>query len=900
MDQRIATPWLGRAAFPLDWNGPGARAFVPFPPADLDQPIITRFAAQAACHAGRIAIDDGHSRLTYAEILERVRAIAARVAAVTRPGELVAGLLPTSSDFPLAMLACLAVGRIFVPLDRHYPQAWLGEVLADSGARAVIAHFDAEVEALIPEGVARIDLATAADAPADFDFTPAGPDDPALVIFTSGSTGKPKGIVNSQRALLRRVEQHVNAGHLSADDRYMPLSSGCTIAGIRERLSALVTGATLYPVDVQRAGARRILERLRETGTSVIYTVPALLRTLIALAPQAPPDLRVVRVGGDAVSWADIDLFRAWLPQDCLIQIGYSSTEAPILQWFVPESFPRDGSRPPIGYALADRELAILDDEGTPVAPGEAGELVVHSPYVALGHWRDGGIDPLPFPPAKDDPRCRLLHTGDLVRLRSDGLLELIGRKDRQVKIRGIRIEPGEIEAALRAQDGVADAAVLPRRIGLSVTLIGYVVPGRGAPDDLAARLKAALKPLLPAHMQPQRIYAVEAIPRLPSAKLDMKGLERLDRAHQADEAQAEASEQAGRDDAPVGAVEAVVATIWKRLLGRSQIDRHADFFEMGGDSLMTLDMMFALEAELNVDLPVTAIFEAPSIAALAALIETAATPSFSLLVRIKPGEGVPLFIVHGVGGNVMELFAMGRRIDTAGPVYAIQARGLDGRQAPHRSVAAMAADYLDAVASVAPDGACHLAGYSSGGLVAFEMARRLAGAGTPPASLTLLDTQTNARQWPLAVWLDVLARRLRDHRAALSGLGPARKLGYAAGLLRGVRRRVAWRLGLDRSARPLETRAAVPPALQAVYAAVLEAVAGYRPGVYPGALTLIVSEDGDPMMADPRKIWPGHAQAIAVRQVPGTHFTMIAGDNAAVLAKAISEVLTGAQTPGK
>ena len=181
-------------------------------------------------------------------------------------------------------------------------------------------------------------------------------------------------------------------------------------------------------------------------------------------------------------------------------------------------------------------------------------------------------FDPAPFPSAKDDPRCRILHTGDLVRLRSDGFLDIIGRKDRQVKIRGIRIEPGEVEAALRAQAGVADAAVLPRRIGKSVSLIGYVVPRSATRRTISpSSLKAALKPLLPAHMQPQRIYAIEAIPRLPSAKLDMKALEILDRARQADEAQAAATHQAGPDEAPAGAVEAVVAAIWKRLLGRDQ-----------------------------------------------------------------------------------------------------------------------------------------------------------------------------------------------------------------------------------------------------------------------------------------------------------------------------------------
>ena len=408
MDQRLLTPWLAQAHYPLDWHAPAVPGFVPFAAEGLGRPIIDLFAEQARRHPGRTAIDDGAACLTYDEALRHVTALTARIAVQTAPGDLVAGLLPASADFSLAMLACLAMGRVFVPLDLHYPKAWLADVMGDAGLKAVIARFGGEADALVPDGVARIDLSGLAAGEASPQFTPAGPDAPALVIFTSGSTGKPKGIVNSQRALLRRVEQYANAGHIGPDDRFMPLSSGCTIAGIRERLTALLTGATLYPMDVQRAGARRILARLEETGTTIIYAVPALLRTLVALAPKGPSQLRIVRVGGDAVLWSDIDLLRGWLPAECRIELGYSSTEAPILQWFVPPDFPRDGSKIPIGYPLGGGELAILGDDGEPVPPGEEGELVVRSPYVALGHWRDGACDARAFP--QDEERSALPH----------------------------------------------------------------------------------------------------------------------------------------------------------------------------------------------------------------------------------------------------------------------------------------------------------------------------------------------------------------------------------------------------------------------------------------------------------------------------------------------------------
>jgi len=416
------------------------------------------------------------------------------------------------------------------------------------------------------------------------------------------------------------------------------------------------------------------------------------------------------------------------------------------------------------------------------------------------------------------------------------------------------------------------------------------VVAREDAPENLTGALKAALKIILPVHMQPQTIYALDAVPRLPSAKLDIKALEAVDRAHQADEA-ARAPETPSTDE-DVRGVEATVAAIWKRLLGRAHIDRDVDFFDLGGDSLMTLNMMFALEEELGVDLPVTTIFQAPTIATLAAAIESQSVPDAVPLVLMKAGEGAPLFIVHGVGGNVMELFALGRRIAYPGPVYAIQAKGLDGRVEPNRSIAAMAADYLAAVRAAHPAGPCHLAGYSAGGLVAFEMAQRLANEGQPAASLTLIDTQTNARQWPLAVWLEMLARRVHHHRTRLGALTWRERILYAARLTAGAKRRLFWRLGLDRSAQPLETSVPVPRELQAIYEAVLTAIAAYRPVRYGHPVWLIVSKDGDPMMADPVRIWPRHVAALTIRTVPGNHFSMIQGENAAVLANVLSEAL--------
>jgi thioesterase domain-containing protein/acyl carrier protein len=680
------------------------------------------------------------------------------------------------------------------------------------------------------------------------------------------------------------VAQYANAAHINEQDRFLPLSSECTIAGLRERLTALLTGATLHVIDVQRAGARQILSRLHDAAITMVYGVPALLRSLMQLdSAQAPSSLRVVRVGGDAVLWSDVEALRAWLPPDCRVELGYSSTEAPILQWFVPPGFPQEGSRVPLGYPLAGNALAIVGEDGTPVAPGEAGELIVRSPYIALGRWVDGRCVADDFPADPKDLSCRILRTGDLVRLRADGLIDLIGRKDRQIKIRGQRVEPGELEAALRRQPGVRDAAVYPRRVGANWWLIAYVV---GEAD--AAALKSILREALPPALQPQRIHTIDAIPRLASAKLDAKALAALDEDWQRREVTVTS---AAGSEAPRGETEDAIAAIWRRVLGRDAVGRDDDFFDLGGDSLSTLGLMFGIEDALGRELPVTLIYNAPTIAALAAAIERRETAAFSPLVLIRAGEGTPLFIVHGVGGNVMELFAFGRQIAWSGPVYGIQARGLDGRQAPNRSIAAMAGDYLAAIRGAFPAGPYHLAGYSSGGLTAFEIARRLHTAGEAPASLTLIDTQTNARQWPFAVWAGHSWSRARHHVETLRAIAARARIAYAATALSSFGNKILWRAGLKPvPAMPVPMR--IPPALQGVYDATMAAIAQYRPTHYDGSILLIVPEIADPRMASPARIWRDCCAALEVRTVPGDHRSMIQGDNAAHVAEIFSQAL--------
>src|SRR5262249_8268494 len=330
--------WLEDGQRPLDWNGPTNRIFTEFRDEDLDRPIIAHFARVARRYPNRIAVTDSDWGLSYGEMWDGLSGLAEHIEAETKPGELVGIVLPTCSMFSLAILACLAAGRPFVAVDPHYPSDWLRQVLEDARPALIIGPEDVHRTVGTVASIASVIPLTHLPRPATKNWRPAelGLDQPACVLFTSGSTGHPKGIVNSQRGLLQRVAQSINAAHINAEDRFLTLSSLCTIVGVRDTITAMLAGAGVHLLDPQRTGAREILNSSRVEAITVLFAFPALLRSLIAGAREPAGDaLRLVRVGGDTTLWSDIDLLRGWLPTGAAIQLIYAATEAPMMQWFV-------------------------------------------------------------------------------------------------------------------------------------------------------------------------------------------------------------------------------------------------------------------------------------------------------------------------------------------------------------------------------------------------------------------------------------------------------------------------------------------------------------------------------------------------------------------------------------
>jgi aspartate racemase len=474
------------------------------------------------------------------------------------------------------------------------------------------------------------------------------------------------------------------------------------------------------------------------------------------------------------------------------------------------------------------------------------------------------------------------------VRQRPDGLLERVGRKDRQVKIRGVRIHLEGVEALLRKHPFVRDVAALARTSSSygPPTLVAYVSPHDEAPDGLVAELKALMRSA-PTPMRPARFYVANEIPRLPSSKLNVRALIALDDANVRRE-RAGPAPDAGLGPSAGDPIAQAIARAWQEVLLAPVGGPHDDFFDAGGDSLKAIEFALELERALGLELSPTLIYEAPSFSGFCEVLRERRATRYAPLVLLKAGAGAPpVFIIHGVGGNVVDILPTARRMTYPGAVIGIRARGLVRGEVPHSSVEAMAVDYLKEIKARQPNGPYLLCGYSFGGLVAFEIARRLAESGTEVGFVGLFDTLMSPLRWPLRVWVSILGRRIarlpRDLRAA-----SLRKVG---GRLRAWPAPSASIQGED-AALPRLPRS-LPTTVARVATSALLASARYRPGFYRGRLTLFTPVRRESGLPSLEAIWGKHAHSVSVVETGGDHSTMLSAPNADSTAASLTRCLS-------
>ena len=607
-------------------------------------------------------------------------------------------------------------------------------------------------------------------------------DAPAIVLYTSGSTGRPKGIVNSQRSLLWRVQQYVDACHINSDDVFLPLTGPATIAGCREILAALLTGAALHLLEVEAVGLRAVRSRVKSEGVTVTYLVPALLRALMADQPaDAFRSLRVARMGGEKVSWTDIALLRKAVSSDCLIQIGYSSTETTGSQWFLPQDWPEQGASVPVGWLLPGITFAVVDEEGHSVQPGESGELLIRSPYVLLGHWENGAILPVASDP--DDPDLRIFATGDLVQLDSHGLLQIVGRKGRQIKINGRRVEPAELERVLRCAPSVEDAVAI---VTAANELVAFAVPRRWAGADFSEELRQLVRTKLPPPLRPLRLHTIAEIPRLLSEKVDMATLAEMDLL-----ARQTAPTPQPPDAGSELTAHQIVQRAWTSVLNTRVAAGHWD--DAGGDSLKLLHCVMEIESAIGQELGLEAFTVGMSVDEMVKAVVSAQAGDH--LARAHPPI---LFLFPGSVGYGPSMAAFAAAMGKVARVAPIRYPGLQMILGGQNTLAAMAAAAIVQISQTQPSGHVRLLGHSFGGAVAFEVASGLLAAGRSVKFLGILDTSIVAEQSNYRETITRVFHRIRTNRVTASRV-VCRALAKVAVKI-GSEARLAWIL--DRYAR--------------------------------------------------------------------------------------------------
>jgi amino acid adenylation domain-containing protein len=614
----------------------------------LDRRVHDLIAEQAQLRPDAVAIQFDQETLSYAEFDRRATQLAHRLRTHGVGPETLVGLcLERSPDLPVAILAVWKAGGAYLPLDPSYPAERLRFMLEDAGARLLITH--SHLQSRLPETdaeVLHLDQLPAEPDPGELLPSGATARSLAYVIYTSGSTGKPKGVMVEHRGavnLARTLRERMGVG---AEDRVLQFSALSFDASVWETVMALANGATLVMARQEVLTSGVELVRLLEAQRISVVTLPP---SLLAVLPEAElPELRTLVVAGEACSRA---LVERWGQGRRFIN-AYGPTENTVCaSWAVCD--PSDPAPPPIGRALPNVCLYVLDEQGEPVPVGVPGELWVGGAQVARGYLNRPELTVERFPVDRFAGDGRLYRTGDRVRWRADGQLEFLGRIDEQVKLRGFRIEPGEIESVLRQHPSVSDAAVAVK----GERLIGYVVgvEGRGKreegreeergarseergekPDEMTAAgatvlpsppagegpgeggldpaaLRTWLAERLPGHMVPQIVLPVEALPRSPAGKVDRNALP---------EPEGREAVVAVEYVAPRTETEAQLAALCAELLGLERVGVQDSFFDLGGHSLLATQLVSRIRGHFGVELPLKSLFEQPTVAGLATQVE--------------------------------------------------------------------------------------------------------------------------------------------------------------------------------------------------------------------------------------------------------------------------------------
>ena len=724
---------------------------MPYPDAALTELL----KKQAELTPNNIALEFHESKTTYLELHQKVNQLAHYLKAQgIQSGDFIAVSVSRSPELLYTLLAIMQCGAAYLPLDPEYPKGRLEFMLTDSGSKVLLT--SKTLFTSLPSWPHILFIEDAMESLNQYDASPlpvtVKPDNAAYILYTSGSTGNPKGVPITHKNLVNLLCSMTLEPGINENDRLLSITTiSFDIAGL-ELYLPLIKGAALILADHETArDGRLLLELVKKGNISFLQATPTTWSMLLDSGWDEPLPLKAL-CGGEAMP---ADLAKALTSKCNTVWNVYGPTETTI--YSAVKQVKADDTLITIGKPIANTQLYIIDEQGQLMAPGKIGEIAIGGDGLAKGYWNRPELTSEKFiknsfSARKDDI---IYRTGDLGKLLPSNEIECLGRLDQQVKIRGHRIEPGEVEQALLQLDGIKYAVVLANEN----FLVAHIVPDSSieSAKNQIPLWRETLAARLPVQLIPHDFNLLEKIPTTLNGKIDRKALSQYK------------ANKILQYTAPRTEEENIVAAIWKESLDIENIDIFSDFFEMGGHSIKGVKVMVEIEKYTGKRIPLSALFKYSTVEKFAKLLNTGTEIYSDCLVPISPnGNKVPLFIIHGAGLNVLNFINLSKHFDEDQPIYAIQGIKPKGFDRWYESIEAMAAHYIDAIIKVNPKGPYALAGFSFGGIVAFEMTRQLKEQGKKVSLTALLDSYVdssyyygNYRRKQLVRYFDVTHRRL-------------------------------------------------------------------------------------------------------------------------------------------
>ena len=891
----------------LEWNKT-TRKF------EYDKCIHHLFEEQVEKTPENVAFEFEEQKITYAKLNTRANQLAHWLIKQGLKSEALVGIcVERSLEMMVGLLGILKAGAAYVPIDPAYPQERIAFMLKDSQVSFLLTQ--EKLLTKLPEHKAKIVCL-------DYEWEVIHKENKknpisrvtgnnlAYVIYTSGSTGQPKGVLGLHRGAVNRFNWMWQTFPFESGETCCQKTSLSFVDSIWEIFGPLLQGIlTVIIPDTVLKDPYQLLQILANKSITRIVLVPSLLRILLNACPDLQSRLCRLKywvTSGETLPIELLQYFQNIMPESILLNLYGSSEVSADATWYDTREC-KSLCQVPLGHPIDNMQIYILDFHLQAIPIGVPGELHIGGVGLAGGYLNRPQLTEEkfilnPFNNTKsqltNNPKSqisnrKLYKTGDLARYLPDGNIEFLGRIDNQVKIRGFRIGLREIETAIAQYPSIQQTVVTAQEDNPGdKRLVAYIVPHPEealTPDEL----RRFLKQKLPDYMVPSAFVFLNALPLTPNGKIDQRALPAPDRLRQ---------EPASTFVPPSDDLEIQLTKIWENVLGKKPISVKDNFFDLGGHSLLAVRLFAQIEKTFGKNLPLATLFQAPNIEELANIHRQKGwSAPWQTLVAIQPGGSKPpLFCIHPVGGNVLCYRDLAHYLGQEQPVYGLQAVGLDGKQAPYKRVEDMAAHYIREIRAFEPEGPYLLAGHSSAGMVAFEIAQQLVAGGQKVAVLALLDAyspQSLVRELPPG-------RTLYINFLNLLRLRPEDKLPYikqrAVWLHGRITRKIAKTFNL--SMRRPSTEDSHPYAL--ITEAFSQAIRDYVPQVYPGQATLFrTRHQPTGVYYDPLFGWGSLvAGGLEIRDVPGLHLTMLTepcvqvlGENLrACIDEALEEVLEG------